>query len=109
MVYNDLDGRAGFRGYVCISLQWFNFTYSHSHASRHGRKSTNSGFHKYRTNGLLRTSRCTWILYLLLINHSGDECNLIRAMAKNGSTRCFFGQKRMYLKTIAAESVVGRT
>ena len=30
------------------------------------------------------------------------------AMAKNGSTRCFFGQKRMYLKTIAAESVVGR-
>ena len=29
-------------------------------------------------------------------------------MAKNGSTRCFFGQKRMYLKTIAAESVVGR-
>ena len=30
------------------------------------------------------------------------------AMAKNGSTRCFFGQKRMYLKTIVAESVVGR-
>ena len=30
------------------------------------------------------------------------------AMAKDGSTRCFFGQKRMYLKTIAAESVVGR-
>ena len=30
------------------------------------------------------------------------------AMAKNESTRCFFGQKRMYLKTIAAESVVGR-
>ena len=30
------------------------------------------------------------------------------AMAKNGSTRCFFGQKRMYLKTITAESVVGR-
>ena len=34
--------------------------------------------------------------------------NLIRAMAKNGSTRCFFGQKRMYLKTIASESVVDR-
>ena len=32
----------------------------------------------------------------------------IWAMAKNGSTRYFFGQKRMYLKTIAAESVVGR-
>ena len=31
-----------------------------------------------------------------------------RAMATNGSTWCFFGQKRMYLKTIAAESVVGR-
>ena len=30
------------------------------------------------------------------------------AMAKTGSTRCFFGQKRMYLKTLAAESVVGR-
>ena len=29
-------------------------------------------------------------------------------MAKNGSTWCFFGHKRMYLKTIAAESVVGR-
>ena len=29
-------------------------------------------------------------------------------MAKNGSTRCFFGQKRMYLKTIATENVVGR-
>ena len=29
------------------------------------------------------------------------------AMAKNGSSRCFFDQKRMYLKTIAAESVVG--
>ena len=29
-------------------------------------------------------------------------------MAKNGSTWCFFGQKQMYLKTIAAESVVGR-
>ena len=34
--------------------------------------------------------------------------NFLRAMAKNGSTRCFFGQKRVYLKTIAAESVVGR-
>ena len=31
-----------------------------------------------------------------------------RAMAKNGSTRCFFDRKRMYLKTIAAESVFGR-
>ena len=28
--------------------------------------------------------------------------------AKNGSIRCFFGQKRMHLKTIVAESVVGR-
>ena len=28
-------------------------------------------------------------------------------MAKNGSSRCFFCQKRVYLKTIAAESVVG--
>ena len=34
---------------------------------------------------------------------------LCRAMVKNGSSRCFFGQKRVvYLKTIAAESVVGR-
>ena len=32
----------------------------------------------------------------------------LRAMAKNGNIRCFFGQKRMYPKTIAAESVVGR-
>ena len=31
-----------------------------------------------------------------------------KVIAKNGSTRCFFGQKRMYLKTIAAESAVGR-
>ena len=31
-----------------------------------------------------------------------------RAIAKNGSSRCFFGQKRMHLKTIAAERVVGR-
>ena len=30
------------------------------------------------------------------------------AMAKNGSSRCFFGQKRVYLETIAAKSVVGR-
>ena len=34
--------------------------------------------------------------------------NIYRAMAKNGSTRCFFGQKRVYLKTIATESVVDR-
>ena len=34
--------------------------------------------------------------------------NIFWAMAKNGSAPCFFGQKRMYLKTIAAESVVGR-
>ena len=39
-----------------------------------------------------------------LYNTVGD----IWAMAKNGRTRCFCGQKRMYLKTIAAESVVGR-
>ena len=32
--------------------------------------------------------------------------NLIRAMAKNGSTRCLFGQKRTYLKTIAASESV---
>ena len=31
-----------------------------------------------------------------------------RAMAKNGSSRCFSGQKRVYLKTIGIESVVGR-
>ena len=31
------------------------------------------------------------------------------AMAKTGSSRCFFGQKRVYLETIAAESAVGRT
>ena len=30
-------------------------------------------------------------------------------MAKNGSSQRYFGQKRMYLKTLAAESVVGRT
>ena len=29
-------------------------------------------------------------------------------MTKNGSFRCFFGRKRVYLKTIAAESVLGR-
>ena len=36
------------------------------------------------------------------------QADFLWAMAKNGSTRCFFGQKRMYLKTIAAEVVVGR-
>ena len=35
-------------------------------------------------------------------------CLLGGAMAKNESTRCFCGQKRMYLKVIAGESVVGR-
>ena len=30
-------------------------------------------------------------------------------MTKNGSSRCFFGQKRVYLKTIAAETVMGHT
>ena len=28
-------------------------------------------------------------------------------MAKNGSSRCFFGQQRVCLKTIAAQSAVG--
>ena len=37
----------------------------------------------------------------------GLEWSLFWAMAKSGSSRCFFGQKRMHLKTIAAESVVG--
>ena len=37
----------------------------------------------------------------------GLEWSLFWAMAKRGSSRCFFGQKRMYLKTIAVESVVG--
>ena len=31
-----------------------------------------------------------------------------RAMAKDGSTWCIFGQNLMYLKTIATESVFGR-
>ena len=34
--------------------------------------------------------------------------SFLGAMAKNGSSRCFFGQKRMYPKIIAADSVVGR-
>ena len=34
--------------------------------------------------------------------------NLIRSMAKNGSSRCFLAKKRCTLKAIAAESVVGR-
>ena len=38
----------------------------------------------------------------------GNDYIFWGAMAKNGSTRCFFGKKRMYLKTIAVESVVGR-
>ena len=52
---------------------WLNFTYSRSHAFRHGRKDTNSG-DKNRTHDS-RTSRCAD--YLLLIDHSGDDSVLI--------------------------------
>ena len=37
-----------------------------------------------------------------------SACNLIWAMAKNGSSRCFLAKNGCTLKTIAAESFVGR-
>ena len=41
------------------------------------------------------------------IKYSGGH-NKKRAMAKNGSSRCFSAKNECTLKTIAAESVVGR-
>ena len=84
------------------------------------KKEHKSYFGKNRTHDF-RTSRCA----AYLLDHSGDErlhntyststalmnpygVVIYWAMGKNGSSRCGFGQKRAYLKTIAAESVVGR-
>ena len=84
------------------------------------KKDHKSYFGKNRTHDF-RTSRCA----AYLLDHSGDEIwdstiryfrnhcssnifgNKYWAMAKNGSSWCFSGQKQVYLYTIAAESAVG--
>ena len=48
-----------------------------------------------------------YILYISFIYSIELDKNL-RAMAKNGSSRCFLAKNGCTLKTIAAESVVGR-
>ena len=51
-------------------------------------------------------SDCVLIFWHVIGEHSPEH--FFWSMAENGSSRCFSGQQGVYLKTIPAESVVGR-